>query len=92
MDDVYQGDNLYGVIQEAEGLMMESRINIGNNQLFKMHMLNSAIKFNGDRQSGRLVKVNKTSHIDGVAALLDAMCVRQKYNDQIGQRLKNAAR
>ena len=92
MDDVYQGDNLYGVIQEAEGLMMESRINIGNNQLFKMHMLNSAIKFNGDRQRGRLVKVNQTLHIDGVAALLDAMCVRQKYNDQIGQRLKNVAR
>jgi len=28
-------------------------------------------------------------HIDGVAALADAFCVRQKWYDEIGIRLKN---
>ena len=89
LDDVYQGDNLYGVIQETEGLMQEGKINIGDNQLLKMHFLNAAIEFNRQRQRGRLVKINQKLHIDGVAALLDAMTVRQKYHDKIGARLKN---
>lgn len=89
LDDVYQGDNLYGVIQETEGLIDEKKINIGDNQLLKSHFLNAAIKYDRERQRGRLVKINTKLHIDGVAALLDAMCVRQKYHDQIGLRLKN---
>lgn len=89
LDDVYQGDNLYGIIQETEGLMQEGKINIGDNQLLKMHFLNAAIEFNGRRQRGRLVKIKDSLHIDGVAALLDAMCVRQKHYNKIGGRLKN---
>lgn len=92
LDDVYQGDNLYGVIQDLEGEMKEGNVNIGDNQLLKMHFLNSAIKYNNERQRGRLVKINSKLHIDGVAALLDAMCVRQKYYEQIGTRLKNIRR
>ena len=89
MDDVYQGDNLYGVIQEVQGLLEDGKINIGDNDLLKMHLLNSAIKMNVERGRGRLVKLQPNLHIDGTAALLDAMCVRQKYYAEIGEQLKN---
>lgn len=88
-DDVYQGDNLWPVFQEMEGIIKDKRIRIGNNNLLKAHLLNSAIKMNTERGRGRLVKINATSRIDGTAALSDAMCVRQKYYAEIGQQLKN---
>ena len=37
----------------------------------------------------RPVKISVTDHIDGCAALLDAMTVRQKWAAEIGQQLKN---
>ena len=89
MDDVYQGENLYGVIQETEGLLEDRKIHIGDNDLLKIHLLNSAIKMSTERGRGRLVKVNPSYHIDGVAALLDAMTVRQKWHAEIGEQLKN---
>ena len=89
MDDVYQGDNLWPVIQEMEGLVKDRRINIGDNQLLKMHLLNSAVKMNTERGRGRLVKINQTARIDGTAALLDALCVRQKWFGEIGAQLQN---
>jgi len=89
-DDVYQGDNLWGVMQEAEGLMKDGKINIGSEQdLLKMHFLNSAVKMSAERGRGRLVKVSPTAHIDGMAALLDALTVRQKWYAEFGGRLKN---
>jgi phage terminase large subunit-like protein len=89
MDDVYQGENLYGVIQEAEGLLEDGRINIGDNDLLKMHLLDSAIKMSTERGRGKLVKVHPALHIDGTAALLDALTVRQKWYADIGEQLKN---
>ena len=89
MDDVYQGENLYPVIQEMQGLMEDGVINIGDNDLLKMHLLNSAIKMSNERGRGKLVKVNSTLHIDGTAALLDALTVRQKWNGEIGEQLRN---
>ena len=88
-DDVYQGDNLWGVMQEAEGMMKDGKICIGDNDLLKMHFLNSAVKMSTERGRGRLVKVSPTAHIDGMAALLDALTVRQKWYPEIGARLKN---
>lgn len=88
-DDVYQGDNLYPVICETEGLMKDGKIYIGNNDLLKIHLLNSAIKMNTERGRGKLIKVKPTAHVDGMAALLDAMCVRQKWFAQIGGQLAN---
>jgi phage terminase large subunit-like protein len=88
-DDVYQGENLYGVIQETQGLLEDKRINIGDNDLLKMHLLSSAIKMSTERGRGKLVKLSPREHIDGTAALLDAMTVRQKYYAEIGQRLTN---
>lgn len=89
-DDVYQGDNLYGVLQEMEGLMKDGKVHIGDNDLLKVHLLNSAIKMSLERGRGRLVKIKPTDHIDGVAALADAFCVRQKWSDELGERLKNS--
>lgn len=89
MDDVFQGENLYPVIQETEGLLEDRKIHIGNNDLLKMHLLNSAIKMSTERGRGKLVKVNPKLHIDGTAALLDAMTVRQKWYSEIGVQLKN---
>lgn len=88
-DDVYQGDNLYPIIQETEGVLKDGKMHCGNNDLLKVHFLNSAIKFNNERGKGRLIKINPTAHIDGMASTLDAMCVRQKYYGDMGERLKN---
>jgi phage terminase large subunit-like protein len=88
-DDVYQGDNLYGVLQEMEGLMKDGKVHIGDNDLLKVHLLNSAIKMSTERGRGKLVKIKPTDHIDGVAALADAFCVRQKWFDELGERLRN---
>lgn len=88
-DDVYQGDNLWGVLQEMEGLMKDGKINCGDNDLLKVHFLNSAIKMNAERGRGKLIKLSPSLHIDGMAALADAFCVRQKWNDEIGERLRN---
>ena len=89
MDDVYQGDNLWGVIQETEGLLKDGKIKIGDNDLLKIHMLDTAIKMSLERGRGRIIKVNNNSHIDGVASLLDSMTVRQKWHTEIGEQLKN---
>ena len=89
MDDVYQGDNLWPVLQEMEGLIKDGVLYIGDNDLLKSHLLNAAIKMSIERGRGRLVKINPNLRIDGVAALADAMCVRQKWYGEIGMQLKN---
>lgn len=88
-DDVYQGDNLWGVLQEMEGLFKDGKVHIGDNDLLKIHLLNSAIKMSVERGRGKLIKLNSTAHIDGVAALADAFCVRQKWFNEIGLQLQN---
>lgn len=89
-DDVYQGENLYPVMQELAGLMEDGKVHIGSNDLLKIHFLDSAIKMSNERGRGRLIKVNASRHIDGMAALLDAMTVRQKWAAEIGEQLKNS--
>ena len=89
VDDVFQGDNLWGVLQEMEGLMKDGKVHIGDNDLLKVHLLNAAIKMSIERGRGKLVKINPTAHIDGVAAMADAFCVRQKWFAEIGEQLRN---
>lgn len=88
-DDVYQGYNLTGVIYEAEGLLKDGKVDLGDNDLLKIHLLDTALET--DTRVGRvkIAKVSKNAHIDGVAALLDALTVRQKWYSEIGARLKN---
>ena len=88
-DDVYQGDNLWGVIQETEGILKDGKMHIGDNDLLKVHLLNSAVKMSVERGRGKLVKIAPMDHIDGTAALLDAMTVRQKHYETLGNRLRN---
>ena len=89
MDDVYQGTNLTPVLREMEGDIKEGRVHIGDNDLLKIHFLNSAIKLDMDNNKIRLVKLSPTAHIDGMAALSDAFCVRQKWHESIGHQLSN---
>lgn len=90
MDDVWQGENLFPVIQECCGEIENGRMNIGDNDLLKMHMLDSALKMSPERGRGKLVKVRRNGcHIDAFAALIDAMTVRQKWYSEVGEQLKN---
>lgn len=89
MDDVYQGTNLTPVLREMEGHIKEGHVHIGNNDLLKIHFLNSAIKLDTDNNKIRLVKLSPSAHIDGMAALSDAFCVRQKWFNDIGHQLMN---
>ena len=89
MDDVFQGENLWPVLQEMEGLIADGKVHIGDNDLLKMHLLNAAIKMSNERGRGKLIKVSPGLHIDGCAALADAFTVRQKWWSEIGEQLRN---
>lgn len=90
MDDVYQGYNLTPVINEFEGLVKDQTVNIGDNALLKVHLCNAAVKIDSQTDRCKLVKISTTDRIDGTAATLDAMTVRQKWYKEIGHQLKNA--
>ena len=89
MDDVFQGENLTPVINELDGMVREGRFDCGDNDLLKIHLLNAALKQNNETNRKRLVKISQTQRIDGMAAFLDAMCVRQKWFAEIGEQLHN---
>ena len=89
MDDVFQGFNLHPVIQETEGLLKDGKIHIGDNDLLKIHFFNSALKISTEKGRSKLIKIKPSAHIDGMAALLDAMTVRQKWFGEIGEQLRN---
>lgn len=89
MDDVFQGYNLTPVIREVEGQIKDGVFDIGDNDLLKVHLLNMAIKSEAESGRSKLVKMSVNDHIDGGAALLDAMTVRQKYYSEIGDQLRN---
>lgn len=88
-DDVFQGFNLSPVIKEMEGLMKDERIRYAKNSVLKMHLLDSALKIDTESNKVRLIKLNAKCHIDGSAALLDALTVRQKWYGEIGTQLEN---
>lgn len=89
MDDVFQGFNLTPVIREFEGTIKDGAIDIGNNDLLKVHLLNTGLKMDAESEKCRIIKIDKNGHIDGTAALLDALTVRQKWWSEIGRQLKN---
>ena len=92
VDDVYQGENLTPVINEVDGLIRDGAFDFGDNDLMKIHLLNAAIKLNAETTRKKLIKISATNRIDGTAALLDAMCVRQKWFSEIGGQLANDKR
>lgn len=89
MDDVYQGTNLTPVIREFEGTLKDGVFRFGDNDLLKMHLLNTALKLDAESQRVKLAKLSPTERIDGTAALMDALTVRQKWYGEIGEQLKN---
>lgn len=88
-DDVYQGYNLTPAINTFEGMLRDGMVHIGDNDLLKVHLLDSALKQDTGSGRSKLVKLRKDGHIDGTAAILDAMIVRDKWWSELGDRLKN---
>lgn len=88
-DDCHQGYNMTPGIAEFEGMIKDGRIDIGDNDLLKVHLLNAALKMENQSERVKLVKLTATDHIDGTAAIIDAMIGRQKYWNEDGQRLMN---
>ena len=93
-DSVTQGFNLSGVSDTFEGMLREGRIrDMDNNDLLKIHMADAAQQMESNTEQAhprkKLVKISKNAHVDGMAALLDAMAMRQFKWAEMGQRLTN---
>ena len=92
-ESVFQGYNLTGIEDNFEGMLREGKIRSAeDNDLLKIHMMDAAqqIESNTSAHSRKkLVKISRYAHVDGVAAILDAMCMRQNHWAEIGSRLMN---
>lgn len=89
-DDVFQGENLTPVLFEMDGLLRDGTLRLGDSNLLKAHFLNVGVKQNEETRKVRPIKIDPRGHIDGFVAVCDALTVRQKWYDQIGEQLKNA--
>ena len=90
MESVSQGSNLTGVLIDMEGMIKDGRLRcIDDNDLMKAHMLDAALKFEEGTNRRRLVKMNQRAHIDGMAALSDAICMRHNYYEEMAAQLSN---
>jgi phage terminase large subunit-like protein len=90
MESVSQGSNLTGVLIDMEGMIKDGRLRCANdNDLMKVHMLDSALKFEDGTNRRRLIKINPRGHIDGMAALSDAICMRHNYYESMAAQLSN---
>lgn len=88
-EPVGQGYNLTGVFNEMEGMIKDGKLQCAtNNDLMKIHMLDSAMKIEAERNRRMLIKISKNAHIDGMAALSDAMLSRHLHYEEMPQ-LKN---
>lgn len=94
MESVFQGFNLTGIEDNFEGMLREGKIrSADDNDLLKIHMLDAAQQIESNTSAHprkKLVKISKNAHVDGVAAILDAMCMRQNHWAEMGRRLMNA--
>lgn len=91
-DDCFQGLNMTPGIREFEGLLKDGKVRIGDNDLLKVHLLNAALKLDNQTARCKLIKQTANDHIDGVAAIIDAMIGRQKWWAEIGAQLQNDRR
>ena len=90
MESISQGSNLTGVLIDMEGMIKDGRLRCANdNDLMKIHMLDSALKYEDGTNRRRLIKINSRSHIDGMAALSDAICMRHNYYEELAAQLSN---
>ena len=96
-DSVTQGFNLSNVMDRFEALLREGRIrDMDDNDLLKIHLADAAQKMESaaDRAHPRkmLVKISGKAHVDGMAALLDALAMREFKWAELGTRLVNRRR
>jgi phage terminase large subunit-like protein len=90
MESVSQGPNLTGVLIDMEGMIKDGRLRcINDNDLMKVHMLDAALKFEEGTNRRKLVKMSQKAHIDGMAALSDAICMRHNYYESMAAQLSN---
>ena len=93
-ESVFQGWNLTGIEDTLEGMLREGTIKcIDDNDLLKIHMMDAAQQIETGTSAHprkKLVKLSKNAHVDGVAAILDALCMRQNHWAEMGKRLMNA--
>lgn len=89
LDDVYQGWNMTPAINRLEGELKERKIKIGDNALLRVHLLDTALQKDRMTKRVKIVKVSEKSHIDGTAALLDALIVKDKYAGDYARQLSN---
>lgn len=90
MESVSQGSNLTGVLIDMEGMIKDGRLRCANdNDLMKVHMMDSGLKLEDGTNRRRLIKINQRSHIDGMAALSDAICMRHNYYEELQTQLSN---
>jgi len=89
MDDVYQGWNMTPAINKLEGELKDRTVKIGDNDLLRIHLLDTALEHDRESRRVKIVKLEKTSHIDGTAALLDALIVKDKWAGDYGRQLRN---
>ena len=90
MESVSQGSNLTGILIDMEGMIKDGRLRcINDNDLMKVHMLDAALKFEEGTNRRRLIKMNPRAHIDGMAALSDAICMRHNYYEELAAQLSN---
>ena len=87
---VSQGPNLTGIINDTEGMIKDGKLQCAeDNDLMKVHWLNAALKVEIETNRRKLIKISKNAHVDGVAALLDAMCMRHNHWEELQDQLKN---
>lgn len=91
MDDVHQGENLTPVINDFEGIIRDGDFYIVENKLLEGHFLNVAMKQNSETRRKRPVKIHQYARIDGFVSVICGFTVRQKYQNEIGEYLKNAS-
>ena len=93
MESVFQGWNLTGIEDTFEGMLREGRIrDMDDNDLLKVHMMDAAQQIETGTSAHprkKLVKLSKNAHVDGVAAILDALCMRATHWAEMGKRLMN---
>lgn len=93
MESVFQGFNLTGIEDTFEGILKNGGFRCANdNDLLKLHLMDAAqMTESGTSAHARkkLVKISKNAHVDGVAAILDAMCMRANHWAELGGQLMN---
>lgn len=93
MESVFQGFNLTGIENDLEGMLKNGQIQCADdNDLLKLHFKDAAQQIESGTSAHsrkKLVKISKNAHVDGVAAILDALCMRANHWTEMGQRLIN---